>query len=122
MVFTGKNEDLFKLRDVFNSNISDKFNIHLMAMQTRAEYMLEVLQKNGDKFEGLKFYCKSKNIDLKDVVAIGDDSNDKNIIKNCGLGIAMINAIPDVKDVAKLISKKDNNNNGAIEILKEVLW
>lgn len=34
----------------------------------------------------------------------------------------MINAIPDVKDVAKLISKKDNNNNGAIEILKEVLW
>ena len=63
-----------------------------------------------------------KNIDLKDVVAIGDDSNDKNIIKNCGLGIAMINAISDVKDVAKLISKKDNNNNGAIEILKEVLW
>lgn len=122
IVFTGKNEDLFKLRDVFDSNISDKFNIHLMAMQTRAEYMLEVLQKNGDKFEGLKFYCKSKNIDLKDVVAIGDDSNDKNIIKNCGLGIAMINAIPDVKDVAKLISKKDNNNNGAIEILKEVLW
>lgn len=122
IVFTGEDEDLFKLRDIFEKKVSDKFNIHLMAMQTRRAYMLEVLQKNGDKFEGVRFYCKKKSIDIKDIVAIGDDSNDRNLIKNSGLGIAMINAVESVKEVAKLISKKDNNNNGAIEILKEVLW
>ncbi|WP_071026766.1 HAD-IIB family hydrolase [Peptoniphilus raoultii] len=122
IVFTGDDQRLFKLYEILKENISEDFNLHLMSMQSHKGYMLEVLQKNGDKFVGVSIYCEKKNIDLKDIIAIGDDSNDRNLIANAGFGIAMKNGVQAVKDVAKLISKKDNNHNGAIEILREVLW
>ena len=102
--------------------ISDRFNFHIMRIRREPKWMLEVLQKNGDKFYGIKKYAENRNINLDKVAAIGDDSNDIMLIKNVGLGIAMKNSVDSLKDVADVISDFDNNNDGAIKILNKVIF
>ena len=93
-----------------------------MKIKRQPKWMLEILQKKGDKFFGIKKYAENRNIDLKDVAAIGDDSNDVMLIENVGLGIAMKNGVEKLREVADVVSDYDNNNDGAIKILDKVLF
>ncbi|CAH0417189.1 HAD family phosphatase [Periweissella fabaria] len=56
---------------------------------------------------------------MDEVIAIGDNSNDISMIKTAGLGVAVANAIPDVKTVAKHITQKTNNEGAVAEVLQE---
>ena len=56
----------------------------------------------------------------EEIIAIGDDSNDINMIKNAGLGIAMKNSIPKVLEAADIITEFDNNNSGVAKVLEEI--
>ena len=40
------------------------------------------------------------NISKEEIVAIGDNINDKKMIENAGLGIAMGQSHPDIKEIA----------------------
>ncbi|WP_273497649.1 HAD-IIB family hydrolase [Peptoniphilus rhinitidis] len=122
IVFAGSHDDLVELRNRMKKEISDRFNFHIMRIRREPKWMLEVLQKNGDKFYGIKKYAENRNINLDKVAAIGDDSNDIMLIKNVGLGIAMKNSVDSLKDVADVISDFDNNNDGAIKILNKVIF
>ena len=122
IVFAGSHDDLVHLRNRMRDKISDRFNFHIMKIKREPKWMLEVLQKSGDKFYGVKKYAEIRNVDLKDVAAIGDDSNDVMLIENVGLGIAMKNGVERLREVASVISDYDNNNNGAVKILDKVLF
>lgn len=52
------------------------------------------------------------NIAITDVVAFGDDTNDINMIKTAGIGVAMGNAIDEVKAVADFVC--DTNDNDGV--------
>lgn len=122
IVFAGSHDDLVNLRNRMRDKISDRFNFHIMKIRREPKWMLEVLQKSGDKFYGVKKYAEIMNVNLKDVAAIGDDSNDVMLIENVGLGIAMKNGVERLREVASVISDYDNNNNGAVKILDKVLF
>lgn len=75
--------------------------------------IINVSASKGNAIQGL---CKYLKIDTNDVIAIGDDMNDISMIKNVGLGIAMGNSIPSLKDYAKEVTKS-NIENGVAEVL-----
>ena len=122
IVFAGSHDDLVDLRNRMRDEISDRFNFHIMKIRREPKWMLEVLQKSGDKFYGVKKYAEIRGIDLKDVAAIGDDSNDVMLIKSVGLGIAMKNGVERLREAADVVSDFDNNNDGAVKILDKVLF
>jgi len=122
IVFAGHFDELSDMKNRMEEKLSDRFNFHIMKIRREPKWMLEVLQKNGDKFFGVKEYAENKNVDMKEVLAIGDDSNDKMLIEGAGLGIAMINAVDILKEAADLISDYDNNNDGAVKILDKILF
>ena len=122
IVFAGSHDDLVNLRNRMRDKISDRFNFHIMKIRREPKWMLEVLQKSGDKFYGVKKYAEIMNVNLKDVAAIGDDSNDVMLIENVGLGIAMKNGVERLREVASVVSDYDNNNDGAVKILDKVLF
>lgn len=122
IVFAGSHDDLVDLRNRMKKDLDEKFNFHLMKIKRQPKWMLEILQKKGDKFFGIKKYAENRNIDLKDVAAIGDDSNDVMLIENVGLGIAMQNGVEKLREVADVVSDYDNNHDGAIKILDKVLF
>lgn len=43
------------------------------------------------------------------------------MLKKCGTGVALSNALPIVKETADFVTNYDHNHDGVIEFLKEYL-
>ena len=77
-----------------------------------------IMNKNASKWNGIKRLLEYYKIKKDNVIAFGDDYNDLEMVKNCGIGIAMENGINEVKNVAKGICGK-NNEDGIAKWIKE---
>ncbi len=64
--------------------------------------------------------CKACGIGTDEIIAFGDDYADIGMLKLCGVGFAMGNAIDEVKAVADQIIG-DNDNDGIGVYLKNVV-
>jgi len=79
---------------------------------------LELFQKGVSKFHAIKYLCKKEHICKKNTISFGDNYNDIDMIQNTECGVAMENAIDDVKKVAKYVTRSCNED-GVIYFLKE---
>ena len=59
-------------------------------------------------------------IDANRAIAIGDDNNDTDLIKNSGLGILWKNATDELKKAADSISRFSNDESGVYYELSEI--
>lgn len=81
---------------------------------------LDVAAVGIDKGTTLKRYCELKGIDRMEVMAFGDNYNDMTMIDYAGIGVAMGNAIREVKAIADRITGT-NDEDGIASILNELL-
>ena len=81
-------------------------------------YYTEISLANVDKWNAIEFLIKKLNIETEKVMTIGDNINDKKMIENAGLGIAMKGSTPVVTNVANDIAES-NNEDGAAKILQK---
>lgn len=79
-------------------------------------FYTEISSINVDKWEALKYLAQVMQIKQEEIIAIGDNINDKKMIQNAGLGICMGQSSPDIKDIADYVTG-DNNNEGVAEAL-----
>lgn len=101
-------------------NIKDKKYNTILNRNISKRALLEFLHPDGCKWSALKKYASSLNINYEEIIAIGDDNNDIELLKNVGLGIAMVNGTVESQRAAKQISKYDNNNSGVYYELIEI--
>ncbi len=80
-------------------------------------YLLDVVNKNCSKAKALAHLAASFGIGMHEVMAIGDQVNDLDMISAVGLGVAMGNAIPGVQERAKVVVGR-NDADGAAEALR----
>ncbi len=99
--------------------IPGEFNI-ILNQNLRNWSLLELLNINGCKWRALKKYIDSIGIDAAQVIAMGDDNNDIELIKNSGFGIAMKNATDKLKNAADSISRFSNDESGVYYELSEI--
>ncbi|MFT4186595.1 MAG: Cof-type HAD-IIB family hydrolase [Micrococcaceae bacterium] len=85
-----------------------------------AAVFFEFMSKNVDKSTGVAKVFEKLNIDPKDTVAFGDNGNDLGMIKYAGTGVAMHNAVPELKDAADIVTLS-NNENGIAFTLEQLL-
>lgn len=121
VVYAGDKKDMEELYDYITQRYPDIYKSHLMEHINLAEALLEIMNPLGDKWLSLLEYAKDRGIDQSEIIAIGDDNNDVEMIKNAGCGIAMKNGSAFVKDVADIITEKDNNESGVAFELKRLL-
>ena len=81
----------------------------------------EILAKNTNKWSAINELIGRLGISKDEVIAIGDNFNDIEMIKNAGLGIAMNNGSPFAKEVAKIVAPSNNEDGVAKVIEKFVL-
>ena len=81
----------------------------------------EVSAQNVDKWEAIKYILNQEQLTSENVIAIGDNINDKEMIKNAGLGIAMKDSTPIVREIADITTEQSNNSNGVAEALDKIL-
>ena len=84
-------------------------------------FYTEITEKNVDKWYALEFLINKLNIEKKEVMAIGDNVNDRKMIEQAGLGIAMKNSTPKITEVANYVTDFDNNNDGAARAIEKFL-
>lgn len=80
-------------------------------------YYTEITQENTNKWQAIQFLANKLNIKTEEIMTIGDNSNDIEMIKNAGLGIAMENAAPEIKKIADDITTS-NEQNGVGQAIK----
>lgn len=81
---------------------------------------LEITEKLASKKDSLEKLCTYLNVDSLNVLAIGDNGNDVEMLKWAGVGVAMKNAVVQAKEVASFICE-DNDHDGAAHFLEEFL-
>lgn len=77
---------------------------------------IEVLSKTASKGQTLSELANMLDIPRERVMAIGDSGNDIDMVEYAGLGVAMGNAIPAVKDVADVITDSVDEHGVATAI------
>lgn len=83
-------------------------------------FYTEISAQNVDKWNAIEFLKGKMQIKTEEIVAIGDNVNDKKMIENAGLGIAMGESTPVIKEAANQITGS-NNEDGVAQAL-ENLW
>jgi Cof subfamily protein (haloacid dehalogenase superfamily) len=96
-----------RLRDVYG----EKLNIY-----TSQPRYLEVMNYKASKRTGLEFLLERFGLQREEVIAIGDNFNDKEMIEFAGMGIAMGNAPEEIKQVADYVTDT-NINDGVAKAL-----
>ncbi|MEC2524220.1 HAD-IIB family hydrolase, partial [Bacillus thuringiensis] len=86
-----------------------------------APTILEIMDKNGHKGNGLQQMAAHFNIPIEDTVAIGDNFNDVPMLEVAGLSVAMGNAEEDVKKLCDVVTLTNNEHGVAHAIEQFVL-
>ena len=80
-------------------------------------YYTEISLKDVDKWDAIKYLLNKLNINENEIVSIGDNINDKEMIENAGLGVAMGQSMPEIKRIADYVTN-DNENEGVKNVLE----
>ncbi len=110
---------IYELQDKLNKEFT---NLHFIVMQDSlaSSKWLDILCCNVSKYKAITFLSKLIDINNKNIIAFGDGLNDIEMISNCGVGVAMGNALEEVKEKA-LFETSSCDNEGIISFLKEYL-
>lgn len=114
----------FSLDDVKNT-ILNKLQLNINHIQKRNQYKdviinkeyeyLDITPKNIGKGYALNYLSKFLNVDTTDIMAIGDNVNDIDMLKNSGIGVTLSDAYDDIKKVATYTTTNSVENGGFAE-------
>ena len=114
IIFNNIIEKIKNVRDIEVLDVEhmSKKIIRLGTEEYNIEYFYtEVTNKNANKWEAIKFLIKKLYIEDKEVICIGDNINDLQMVKNAGKGIVMKNSALEKQNIADYVTD-DNNSNG----------
>ena len=83
-------------------------------------FFLEFTHKEVDKGLGLKRLGEYLGIKKEEIIACGDAGNDLSMVKYAGLGVAMDNAVPEVKEAADYITAS-NDEDGIAKVIEKFI-
>jgi len=89
-----------------------------LAMAQSDNNLLQIMAGGVSKGQALRFVCKHYKIPLRRTIAIGDASNDIDMLKSAGIGIAMAGASDRVKEAADYVTTA-NDEDGVAEALEK---
>jgi len=82
-------------------------------------FYTEISAKNVDKWNAIEFLKEKMNIKTEEIIAIGDNFNDRKMIENAGLGIAMGQSNPSIRESAKQVTET-NAEDGVSNVLQQI--
>lgn len=81
-------------------------------------YYTEISAGDVDKWNAIEFLMEKLKIKKEEIMAIGDNLNDKKMIENAGLGVAMGQSTPVILKLADEVTSS-NDEEGISEILQK---
>ncbi|GJQ29419.1 MAG: Cof-type HAD-IIB family hydrolase [Phycisphaerae bacterium] len=83
-------------------------------------HILELFHARATKWAAISHLAAGWGLEPTDIAAIGDEVNDVSMIAGAGLGVAMGNAVPVVRDAAK-VHTAGNDDDGVAVAVERIL-
>ena len=101
-----------ELRSVFRNEAD--------AVRSSANY-IEIVRPGVSKARAMLAVAEKRGIRPQEIMALGDSGNDADMLRAAGLGVAMGNALPAVKEAADEVTLSCEENGVAEAIRRHVL-
>lgn len=121
MVFNSIIKKLKKISDIEVLEVSHmtRKTIKQGTEESKIEYFYtEIALKNVDKWTAIEYLLKRLELKKEEVIAIGDNMNDKEMIENAGVGVAMAQSTPKIIQIADYVTE-DNENDGVKKAIEK---
>lgn len=82
------------------------------------KHFLEITHPEANKGSALLYLAKQLGIEQSEIIGIGDNHNDLELVLSAGLGVAMGNAVKEVKGIADYTTFS-NNEEGVLHVLEK---
>jgi Cof subfamily protein (haloacid dehalogenase superfamily) len=100
--------------------LQTKFSVSKnLTVVSSADCLLDIMASDTTKGNALKILAEQQHVDLKNVIAFGDNYNDLEMLQIVGMPVAMGNSVEEVKASAKFITKS-NDDSGIAYALKDI--
>lgn len=107
--------------DDIRKAIYEEFAQHdVLEITNSHPHNLEFNPKGVNKASGLQHVCDLLNIEMSDIIALGDSTNDIAMLRAAGTGVAMGNAQQQVKEAADFVTLT-NNENGVAQVIRDLV-
>jgi len=83
---------------------------------------LDVTMPKANKGEAVQFLQRLHDITPDETLVFGDLMNDYEMMKTATYSYAMKNAYPKLKEAAKFITEKDNNEGGVLDVIEKLCF
>lgn len=85
---------------------------------TMEYYYTEITLQNVNKWDAIEYLIEKLKIKKEEVMAIGDNINDKKMIQEAGFGVAMGGSTPEVTQIADYVTTS-NKEEGVAKVLEK---
>lgn len=114
MLIPGEPEKLLELQKKLKAELSSSANIFISK-----PYFLELLPPECGKGEAVSWLSNHLGIPVENTMGFGDSMNDESMIRMCGFGVAMENALPAIKDCADFVTEFSNDEDGVADFIEK---
>lgn len=83
--------------------------------------LFQIMNSNATKWNGIQKMLRVFHLDPSDAVYFGDDQDDIEPIRCCGIGVAMKNAIQAVVEAADCVTDSNDENGVAVYLSSHIL-
>lgn len=98
--------------------LAEKYDCRLYSY--RGEDLYGFVSRKSGKYQAVLALGEILHISLNEMIAFGDDENDYEILQNVGKGVAVVNAISMIREIADDITASNNDDGVAKYIEKEL--
>ena len=116
----GTQSDMQRVHKALQQRLPEKLYTHVLRSPRYTGYMCEIAPAGITKWSGIQHLAREWDIDNDEICAIGDDVNDLPMIEAAGLGIAMGNALSEVRAAADLVVPSCDED-GIVEAARVIL-
>lgn len=113
-LITGEPDEIARVKDKLIPHFHGLLNIYCSD-----PFFLEIMPQNIDKAHSLEKLLSSIGLTTQQMICCGDGYNDITMIQSAGLGVAMANAQPAVKEAADFITLS-NDDDGILYVIGDV--
>lgn len=116
----GTREQMLELEAKLQQAVPGQLYTHVLRSPKYTGFMCEIAPSGVTKWSGILQLAGSWGIRAEEICAVGDDVNDIPMIQGAGLGIAMGNALPEVKAAADRIAPR-HDEDGLVTVVDWLL-